>query len=147
MLARRTRQIAAHLAALVLLLGASLATGGAEEPEQRIVSMVQLLARPSDLEGKIVLVRGYLEAGFGMRLYLTKDHAKIADSASSIPIESPGPEMMECAGAYVAVNGVFGLRDEYGIVKTLEVSRWVDPSDRSVDKAWVSTCWKREGEE
>jgi hypothetical protein len=136
--ATRTRKIAAHLAVLVLLLGVSAVTEGAGEPEQRIVSMVHLLARPSDLDGKIVLVRGYL---IGMRLYLTKDHAKIADSASSIPIESPGPEMMKCGDAYVAVNGVFGLRDEYGIVKTLEVARW---SDGPVP---VSTCWKREGEE
>lgn len=50
--------------------------------------------------------------------------------------------------AYVHVSGRFDLRkDEYGIWKVLEVSRWVDPESRTLDKAWLSTCWKREGEE
>jgi hypothetical protein len=103
--------------------------------------MVQLLSHPSEFEGKVILVKGYLKAGFGMRLYLTKEHANMADSASSIPVEAPRPELMKCADAYVAVNGVFGHRDEYGIVKTLEGVRW---SDGSVPAA---TCWKRGDEE
>lgn len=148
MIAERTRKIAARLVVLVLFLGVATTVGSEGEPGHHIVSMVHLLSRPSDFDGKIVFVRGYLKTGFGARLYLTNDHAKISDTASSIPVEVPAPELMECADAFVAVDGWFGLRDgEYQIVKTLEISRWVDPQSRTVDKAWVSTCWKREGEE
>ena len=134
----KVTKAAAFLVILVLFLGAATVTRPADEPRHLIVSLVQLLARPSDLEGEIVLVRGYLRAGFGMRLYLTKDHANIADTASSIAVEGPEPELMKCGDAYVAVNGLFGIRDgQYGIVKTLEVVRWSDGPVRA------STCWKR----
>lgn len=135
-----TRRIAVYLAFLVLLVAVPVGSACAGEPDQRIVSMVQLLSRPAEFEGKVVLVKGYLKAGFGMRLYLTKEHANMADSASSIPVETPGPELMKCVDSYVAVSGVFGLRDEYGIVKTLEVVRW---SDGSVPAA---ACWTRDEE-
>ena len=71
-----------------------------------------------------------------MKLYLTRDHAQIGDVASSISVEG-GEGLMRCANAYVAVSGIFGLGDEYGIVKTLEVDRWSD------GPIGVSTCWKR----
>ena len=142
MIARHPSKITAHVTILVLFLGVAAVTMRADEPKHRIVSLVHLLTRPSDLEGRIVLVQGYLRAGIGLRLYLTKDHAKVSDSASSILVEAPGPELMQCADAYVSVNGLFGLRnDEYGIVKTLDIARW---SDGPVP---LSTCWKREGKE
>lgn len=136
----------AHVAILLFFLGVSATTLRAEEPAHRVVSLVELLTRPRDFEGEIVLVQGYLTSR--MRLYLTKDHAEIADSPSSILVEATGPGLMKCADAYVAVNGVFGRRDnQYAIVKTLEISRWADPRSRGMDKAWVSICWKREAEE
>jgi hypothetical protein len=139
---RDVNRIAAYLAISTLFLGVSATPGPAEQQPHRIVSLVHLLTRPSDLEGEIVLVRGYLRSGFGMRLYLTKDHASIADTASSIAIEEPEPELMKCGDAYVAVNGLFGIRDgQYGIVKTLEIVRWSDGPVRA------STCWKRKIEE
>lgn len=145
MISIHTRKIAVHLAVLVVALGFATTAAQAGEPDHRIVSMVDLLTRPSDFDGKIVTVQGYLSL---MRLYMTRDHAEISDAPSSIPVRGPAPELAKCSDAYVHVVGWFGLRDgEYGIVKTLEVSRWVDPQSRSVGKAWLSTCWKREGEE
>jgi hypothetical protein len=142
MIMRHTRKIAAHLAVLALFLGVPAATACAGKPDHLIVSMVDLLTRPSDFEGKIVTVQGYLSL---MRLYLTRDHAEISDSPSSIPVRGPAPELAKCSDAYVHVVGWFGLGDDgYGIVKALEVSRWADPRSRSMDKAWLSTCWKRE---
>lgn len=145
MAGRDTNTIAASLSILVILLSLAPATVRAGEPEHRIVSMLDLLTRPAEFEGKIVAVQGYLPEG--MRLYLTKDHAAIADSPSSIAVEAL-PQLMGCIDAYVHVSGLFGLRnDEYGIVKVLEVSRWADPGSRSMNKPWLSTCWKRPDEE
>lgn len=138
-----TRKLAGHVAILVLSLGAP-ATAYSDE-SHLIVSLVHLITRPSDYQGKIVTVQGYLSEG--MRLYLTEDHARIADSPSSVAIEAL-PELMRCSEAYVHLSGRFDLRkDEYGIVKVLEVSRWVDPQNRTLDKAPLSTCWKQEAEE
>lgn len=146
MIAGHALKIAPCLVALVLFLVLPRPAACAGEPDHRIVSMVDLLTRPSDFEGKVVTVQGYLSL---MRLYLTRDHAEISDSPSSIPVRGPAPELAECSDAYVHVVGWFGLGDDgYGIVKALEISRWADRGSRSMGKAWLlSTCWKREGEE
>jgi hypothetical protein len=92
----------------------------------------------------IVTVQGYLLGG---TLYLTEDHARIADSPSSIAVEAR-PELMKCSEAYVHLSGRFDLRkDEYGIWKVLEASRWVDSESRTLGKAPLLPCWKREGME
>lgn len=145
MIARGPLKIAPCLAAAVLFLVLPRAAACAGEPDHRIVSMVDLLARPSDFEGKIVTVQGYLSL---MRLYLTRDHAEISDAPSSIPVRGPAPELAKCSDAYVHVVGWFGLRDgEYAIVKALEVSRWTDRKSRRMGEAPLAPCWKQEGEE
>lgn len=135
------RVIVSVALAIVLLLSyvPSLATADEAESRVSIVSMVQLLARPSDFDGRVVRVAGYLAVGFGLRLYLTRDHASIADSASALSVSEPTEQLARCAGAYVTVMGTARATGPNTIefAEIRQIDRWAD------DPVRFSTCWAR----
>ena len=69
--------------------------------------MVNLISSPDEYSGKLVRVKGYLSADSGLQLYLSEDHAKIWDHASSISVSDPTHDAymtLNCQGAYGTVD-------------------------------------------
>ncbi len=75
----------------------------------RVPSMVNLIASPDSYSGSLVSVSGYLSSRPGFDLYLSKDHALMRDSASSISVENldfRDSVLSEyCGGYYATVEG------------------------------------------
>lgn len=70
------------------------------------VSLVQVLANPKPLKNETIGVFGYL--GDDLRLYLTADHERAGDTASSILVTSEiryKHGASPCANAFVSVIG------------------------------------------
>jgi hypothetical protein len=128
--------IAVCLFSVLYLTACSARPSNAEEPADVVVSMVGLLTNPEKAEGQVVQVAGYLQHDAGLQLYLTRDHAEIADAMSSIRVQMPDASIVHCAGAYAIVVGRFG-RSEFGgfeILETWRVSRF-EPE--------LKRCWTR----
>ena len=128
--------IALCFISILSFIGCSPHSSNAEEPADIVVSMVALLANPAEAEGRVIQVSGYLQHDVGLKLYLTRDHAEIADAVSAIAVQMPDASVVACAGAYAMVVGKFG-RSEFGgyeILETWRISRW-DPE--------LERCWTR----
>jgi len=97
----------------------------------RQVSMVTLITTPRKAEGNRIQVIGYLQVP-DLRLFLTEDHAKEVDVASSVVVRDLSPDgsliRSTCAGGYVKIVGRF--------------------SEGELFPEWVSkdgeTCWRRD---
>jgi len=75
------------------------------------VSMTQLIATPERYKDKKIRVIGYFSKDIDM-VYLSKDHAEIADHRSGIYISGPsiGHNVLRdssCVGKYIEVTGEF----------------------------------------
>lgn len=111
-----------------------------------IVSMVGLLASPHDYVGQEIVVVGVIDTN-RMRIYLTRDHAKANDFASSIGISDPSQdgllirsvELAGCVGRYVRVLGTF--RDW----KSVQITDFGLTDIKGVfDTESGRTCWETE---
>jgi len=78
--------------------------------------MVQLLTDPAAFAGSEISVRGYLAAPiFNLALFLTQEHAALADHVSSIPVADSTPDgylTNECAGHPAIVDGTLQKRGD-----------------------------------
>jgi hypothetical protein len=107
------------------------------------VSLIQLLATPDKFDQKFVWVVGYLERGPNLNLYLTKDHARVFDHASSIGVHDTTVggtlTLSSCVGNFVRVRGVFGKLEGLfpAIVDVEEVENLESHG----------SCWRRSGRE
>ncbi|MDH3521304.1 MAG: hypothetical protein OEM49_12685 [Myxococcales bacterium] len=91
---------------LALLL-CQAALPGAAEPGDPLLpaSLVQILVAPERYEGRRVNVVGYLAAGPQMRLFITRDHARVLDLESSVEVESEALGASDCMEKYARVVG------------------------------------------
>jgi hypothetical protein len=91
-------------------------------------SVVKLLASPEEFNGQIISVIGYLRYGSTLRLYLSRDHAKVRDFESSIAVidKTEGATLIHssCRDKYVRASGRFRRLDngvEYGLADVVRV--------------------------
>ena len=88
---------------------------GCQQHQYRIVSLATLVATPERLLGQGVSVMGFLKRDAGLKLFLTSEHARFGDIASSVTIldATEGALLFQspCSGAWVRVYGVFARMD------------------------------------
>lgn len=105
---------------------------GGEINAGTVTSIVSLIAKPDAYVDRMVAVVGVIDTN-AMRLYLSRDHFKVHDFASSISISDPDPnasmimaiEGKSCNHKYVQIVGEFKNNDkkalDYGLVKIKRV--------------------------
>src|SRR6056297_764269 len=71
------------------------------------VSMVKILVRPSEFEGKKISVVGYLSRAHSPALYLSKEHALLNDISSGIPVYPEDLSISDCMDRFVRITGKF----------------------------------------
>ena len=123
--------------AAVFLLGCESIQGDVHD-----VSLAAVLSNPRPLLGQVVSVSGFLiDAGGVTRLYLTEEHSRMVDDASSIAIGGGGVVLAireSCDGVHAMVRGV--LTHE-GMLHIFPVDRIVAfPGSGSAP----SLCWSRD---
>lgn len=111
--------------------------------ERIAIPLVRLLVLPDDLIGENVRVSGFLDKKVGLRLYLTQEHARMSDFASSVAVaddtEDGSLTLSPCTDNHVDVIGVVGMRAK------------LDPQIVDVQRVLTNTkdpgvCWARSGE-
>lgn len=134
-------RIARLLASMCLVQLISACQAVTEDRESWLIgtSVVTLLANPSDYDNLHVQTRGFLANDGGPVLFLTRDHARIHDIISGIPLSVPDEKIGSlrnsgCFDKYVSVIGRFVVEHEY-VGKSLKV--------RSIrDILATRTCWR-----
>jgi hypothetical protein len=129
---------------VVFLLAIEVGSATAEQPtpilSSRVVGLVQLIVNPSKFKDMSVSTIGFLEYHGALRLYLTKDHERIGDTASSIAILDSSPDasltQSRCRGEYVQLTGTLHIRDA-DPVRLRDVAQVVRVPDGIV-------CWRNE---
>jgi hypothetical protein len=140
----RTKKISLwNIVRALIVVGAMIITAPAlsDRRNEITVSLIQLLVTPDKYDQKFVWVIGYLESGPNLNLYLTKDHARVFDHASSIGVHDTtvGGTLTSssCVGSFVRVRGVFGKLEGLfpAIVDVEEVE----------NLEGRGSCWRRSG--
>ena len=138
-----------YLKLTLILLIAVVISDCSENEGSLSVSMVSLIASPNKYDGKRITVEGYLEGSIGFRLYLTKEHAMINDSSSSVSLvnlDFKDTAISEyCTGNYAVVKGrlkklpnvpLFVKDVRFFIIDDLEKILMYD------DELRISRCWE-----
>ncbi len=91
------------------------------------VSMVQLVAAPTEWDGRTVAVFGYLEVGLEPMLFLSREHEAGRDWSSAFSVQRPddGHLFDGCRGHYVTVVARFlrpSKHDDYGLYDVLSMT-------------------------
>jgi len=86
-------------------------------------SLTRLLVTPENAANTSISVKGYLDKGIQLSLYLTKEHAEIDDLLSSIFVAnkiSGNTDISRlCSGQYVEVQGGFEFSKSMGGAPTI----------------------------
>ena len=99
------------------------------------ISLVNLLAHASRLNGTPVMVFGFLSYPGGIPyLFLTRDHAAVQDTSSAILLH--GAKNLACPAAPAYVNGTFTLENGVAMIWPIERIR-IYPSG----KTFAEQCW------
>jgi len=115
-----------------------------EQPTGYVVSIVELMTSPDRYIGKSIEVTGYLPdpEQSGHALFLSKEHAELGDSSSSVWLSdfytSDGVGLYEsCMGRFVTVQGFFGkYADQPAFLKITRVFH--KPIDGTFSACWSS---------
>lgn len=106
------------------------------------VSLVQLISNPrATYGGDRIQVYGYLAHGVNLRLFLTQDHARIGDIASSVVVTDATADASlvqgTCPNNYVRLVGRLGRFDQIHLAV-------VDVEEVEIVQPRI-VCWKAEG--
>lgn len=133
----------------VLLAAGSCAACAARGPA--VPSLVQLLTDPGAFEGQEVVVHGYLASTTDSALFLTEEHARMFDHASSISVldtTEDGYITQTCDGFHALVEGTLRKRSDAPlVVGPSGISRRYEITD--VTRILIhrgerlETCWPR----
>ena len=102
------------LAAMLLLLLGTPTSAEPQRPAHRVTSFIELVANPEQFSGETIQIFGWLRFQALLTLYLTEDHAKATDHASSIAFlvdkSRPLEPLVTCSNGYVFVSGRVEIR-------------------------------------
>ena len=110
-------------------------------------SLVHMIATPSDLDGRVVIVAGFLDYQEGLYLFLTENHARIDDTHSAVPVLEPSVDAplanSSCLGSFVYVKAKIDRNAGGGVYVMTDVEHVVRYPPESPD---FEFCWVAERE-
>ena len=127
---------------VVLLTGSFWSLDAAQGSDTYPVSIVQLMAAPTEWDGRRVAVFGYLDVGLEPMLFLSREHAAGRDWSSAFSVQRPddGHLFETCRGHYVTVVARFlrpNKHDDHGLYDVLSMTF------RESGKSEAIECYRR----